>query len=184
MGAVFFPRLEGRGPYTVKKMKKYVLTALCGVGLAFQAVNAEMMNFESANREIPVLSKLGPVSIANFNLNRQGNTIVARKNEKIFSTLNFSCDVPFGDPDSLYQIVIGYENVGPQKCIFNELGYRFEGKEGILSFFCEAPDSPGVYDVQCKVFSAGSSVEALQSWWDQKVGDFNSKTTIGRIIVK
>lgn len=167
-------------------MKTSLFAALCALLVSFQGAYADgvaLMNLEPFYREIPSVLSVGPVSVANFNLNRQGNVIVVRKGEKIFSTLNFSCDEPFSDPEALYQIVIGYENLGPQKCIFNELGYRFEGKEGILSFFCEAPSVAGVYDVQCKVFSAHSSAEALQSWWDQKGGE-SSKTTIGRIIVK
>jgi hypothetical protein len=107
--------------------------------------------------------------------------MVARPGEKIFSTVNFSSNASLVDPDSLYQIVIGYENVGPQKCIFNELGYRFEGKDGILSFFCEAPEAPGLYEVQCQLSSERSSVEAMQGWWDQKETE---KITVGKIIVK
>ena len=161
-------------------MQKYVFIAICIVGFGFQEAYGESFS----NRDIPIVASVGSLSVANFNLNKQGNTIVARKGEKIFSTLNFSCDTPFVNPDSLYQIVIGYENVGPQKCIFNELGYRFEGKEGILSFFCEAPEAPGVYEVQCDISSARSSLEALQSWWDQKTEEYNTKVTVGRIIVK
>jgi len=167
-------------------MKKGMFVFLCAVGACTQWVYAENVGGEllEAHREIPVVSSAGPLSVANFNLNRQGNSIVARSGEKIFSTLNFSCESSFADPNTLYQIVVGYDDVGPQKCIFNELGYQFEGKEGILSFFCEAPTSPGVYEVQCNISSARSSAEALQGWWDQSGGDHDEKVTIGRIIVK
>jgi len=130
------------------------------------------------------IASVNPVSAFNLNFNRQGNTIIARPGEKVFSTLNFSCETALPDPDALYQIVIGYETMGPQKCVFNELGYRFAGKEGILSFFFEAPEFPGVYDVQCHVLSARSSVEALQNWWTLGEEGENQKITVGRIIVK
>ncbi len=167
-------------------MKKGIYIFLCAVGASFQGIHADNVGeeFLEAHRELPVVSSVGPLSVANFNLNRQGSSIVARSGEKIFSTLNFSCESASADPNSLYQIVVGYDDVGPQKCIFNELGYQFEGKEGILSFFCEAPTSPGVYEVQCHISSARSSAEALQSWWDQSGGDYDKKVTIGRIIVK
>ena len=168
-------------------MKKYMYVFLCAASCGFQGAYAESMSSmhsEAFSREIPIVSSVGPVSVANFKLNRQGNVIVARQGEKIFSTLNFSCDNAFIDPNSLYQIVVGYEDVGPQKCILNELGYQIEGKEGILSFFCEAPTTPGIYEVQCHISSARSSVEALKLWWDQSGGDYNQKVSIGRIIVK
>ena len=156
-------------------------------GVFSQGVYAEdayMGGQELFNKEIPPIASIGPMAVANLNFNKQGNTIIARAGEKIFSTVNYSSDSTFIDADSLYQIVIGYESVGPQKCIFNELGYRFEGKEGILSFFCEAPDVPGVYEVQCRLSSARSSAEALQGWWDQKGTDYDTRANIGRIIVK
>ncbi len=134
------------------------------------------------SQEIPSEGSMGPLSLTRFNLNRQGNTIIARPGEKIFSTLNFFCQM--ADPEALYQVVIGYEDVGPQKCIFNELGYRFEGEEGIVSFFLEAPAVPGIYDVQCNVSSARSSLEAFQSWWEQKTEGAHEMVTVGRIIVK
>lgn len=125
-----------------------------------------------------------PVSAFNLNFNRQGNTIIARSGEKVFSTLNFSCEDVLPDPDALYQIVIGYEAMGPQKCVFNELGYRFAGKDGILSFFFEAPEAPGVYNVQCQILSARSSVEALQGWWLAGEEGEDQKITIGKVIVR
>lgn len=129
-------------------------------------------------------ASIEPLSVSRLNFNKQGNVVVARPGEKIFSTVNFSSQGDFVEPDSLYQIVIGYEGVGPKKCIFNELGYRFEGKEGILSFFCEAPETPGVYEVQSKISCAKSSAEALQSWWDLKEIDRDERASIGKIIVK
>ncbi len=167
-------------------MKKCMFIFLCVVTSGFQEMYADnASNYAgSLNREIPIVSSVGPLAVANLKLNYQGNVIVARSGEKIFSTLNFSCETPFVTPNSLYQIVVGYDEIGPQKCILNELGYQIEGKEGILSFFCEAPSTPGIYEVQCHMSSASSSVEALQKWWDQPMGDHNEKVTIGRIIVK
>jgi hypothetical protein len=125
-----------------------------------------------------------PVSAFNLNFNSHGNTINARSGEKVFSTLNFSFENTLSDPDALYQIVIGYEGLGPQKCVFNEFGYRFAGKEGILSFFFEAPEDPGVYNVQGHIVSARSSIEALQNWWSHSEEEVDRKIVLGKIIVK
>lgn len=167
-------------------MKKYMFTSLLFVQASFLPVFADpfVSSGETLSMESPSAFDINPLAVGNLNLNKQGNVIVARKGERIFTTLNFFCSPAFADPEALYQIVIGYETIGPQKCIFNELGYRFEGKEGILSFFCEAPETPGIYDVQCHISSERSSAEALQSWWDQKAEESNTKVTVGRIIVK
>lgn len=152
--------------------------------IAASLLGSCVTSYAEGKREDSYVASANPVSAFNLNFNRQGNTIIARPGEKVFSTLNFSCDDAIPDQDALYQIVIGYEAMGPQKCVFNELGYRFAGKEGILSFFFEAPEYPGIYDVQCHVLSARSSAEALQNWWTLGEESENQKMTVGRIIVK
>lgn len=132
--------------------------------------------------EIPYEALKEPSAVANLNLNRQGNVIVARPGEKIFATLNFLYDADSLDPLSLNQIVIGYSEEGPQKCIFNELGYRCG--EGIASFFLESPRNPGVYEIQCRFEQAYSPLEAMQRWWDEGPEVQGLKMTIGKIIVR
>jgi hypothetical protein len=167
-------------------MKKHIIkmgtVVVCAASL--YADDYSMMAQDPFSKEVIPTVSIEPLSVFNLNFNKQGNIVVARASEKIFSTLNFSGASAFVDPDALYQIVIGYEDVGPQKCIFNELGYRFEGKDGILSFFCEAPEMPGVYEVQCRISSARSSAEALQGWWDQKGMEYSEKVDLGKIVVK
>jgi hypothetical protein len=136
---------------------------------------------ESLSMEIPVVATAGALAVANLDLNRQGNVIIARAGEKIFCTLNFSCDSTALDPDALNQIVVGYAELGAQKCIFNELGFRCG--EGIASFFLEAPKEPGIYEVQCRLDQAYSQAEALQRWGEEGGGAVTPKMTIGKIIV-
>jgi hypothetical protein len=151
---------------------------------SFLAISVSATCAEEEEKNFSDVVFVSPVSASNLNFNSQGNIITARSGEKVFSTLNFSCEHTLPDPDALYQIVIGYEGIGPQKCVFNELGYRFAGKEGILSFFFEAPEEAGVYNVQCQILSARSSVEALQNWWNQAEEGMNQKTILGKIVVK
>jgi hypothetical protein len=157
--------------------KKYLMISMAILGICSSISYAEEEN-------LPQTVSVNPVSVFNLNFNRQGNSIVARSGEKIFSTLNFLCNEGALDPEALYQIVIGYEGMGPQKCVFNELGYRFSGKEGIVSFFFEAPEEVGAYNVQCHVLSAKSSVEAVQRWWSVGEEEGSQKITIGKIFVK
>ena len=133
--------------------------------------------YEVMKKDIPSVANAGAMAIANLNLDYQGNKIIARPGEKIFSTVNFSCDTDCVNPNGLNQIIIGYEKLGPQKCIFNELGYRCG--EGILSFWLEAPKTPGIYDVQCCLKQAPSPIEAMQNWSNEDT----IKVTIGRVIV-
>jgi hypothetical protein len=50
--------------------------------------------------------------------------IFAYSGEKVFGMLHFEYDIEDIEPESLHQIIIGFSESGPQKCIFNELGYR------------------------------------------------------------
>ncbi|MBS0628089.1 MAG: hypothetical protein JSS09_07760, partial [Verrucomicrobia bacterium] len=77
----------------------------------------------------------------------------------------------------LYQIVVGLEGVGAQKWIFNELGYRVG--TGILPFFLEAPETPGVYNIQFQLEQAYSPLEAMQRFG----GEDSLSMTIGKVIV-
>ena len=166
----------------MKKLFIAAMTLMCATSIyAWEESEWDHeLEFEQQEGEAPG----SPLSLMNFNLNRQGDSIVARAGEKIFSTLNFTSDSLSVDPNALYQIVLGFDDLGPQKCIFNQLGYQFDGKEGILSFFCEVPSRPGVYDVKCNITSARSSEDALKSWWNQSELDTLEKVIVGRIIVK
>ncbi len=132
---------------------------------------------ELIRKEIPVVACSGSMSIANLNMNRQGNVIIARPGEKIYGMVNFSCDTASLDQYSLNQIIIGYEGLGPKGCIFNELGYRCG--DGIKTIYLEAPREPGVYNIQCSLEQARSPSEAMQNWSSSE----SVKMTIGSIVV-
>ena len=156
---------------------------LCALLVVFGVWSSDVVGFEEntleMNRgEIPTIVCSGNMAIANLNLNGQGNVIVARPGERIFSTVNFSCNTECVNMHSLNQIIIGYEKLGPRKCIFNELGYRCGG-DRITSFFLEAPREPGVYLVQCSLEQEHSPIEAMQNWDRSR----EVKLTIGRVIV-
>lgn len=163
----------------------FMLAALLGVCSPLAIVHAGEglknegdFHVEAMRKEIATVVCSESMSVANLNLNRQGNVILARPGEKIFSTVNFACNTDCIDSNSLNQIIIGYENLGPRKCIFNELGYRCG--EGIASFLLVAPKEPGSYDIQCCLEQAYSPVEAMQNWHS---GD-TVKLTIGRVVVR
>lgn len=128
-------------------------------------------------RETPSIGQIGAVDLGNLNLNRQGNVIAVYPKEKVFATVNMNCNVDDIDPHALYQIVVGLEGEGAQKWIFNELGYRVG--TGILPFFLEAPETPGVYNIQFQLEQAYSPLEAMQRFG----GEDSLHMTIGKIIV-
>lgn len=123
------------------------------------------------------------LNVYNLKLNRQGNIIVSKPNERIFGTFNFSCIREEVPPDTLHQIVIGFEGIGPLKCILNERD-EYCPAEGILPFFCVAPAEPGVYEIKCSLSQLPSAVEAMQHWWDEKKEGDDSKIYLGRVIVR
>jgi hypothetical protein len=139
----------------------------------------DMQLLDKLKRDMPPVVYLGPLSIANLNLNNQGSVIAALPGQKIFGMLNFSYDSQGLQPQALHQIVIGFSEVGAQKCIFNEMGYRCG--EGITSFFLKVPEEPGLYDVLCNFTNKASTKEALAGWDGKKDAEM---MTIGKILVK
>jgi hypothetical protein len=130
-------------------------------------------------KETPSVSYSGPLAVANLNLNHKGNVIVAQPGEKVFGMLHFEYDLEDIEPESLHQIIIGFSDAGSQKCIFNEFGYRCG--EGIASFYLQVPQSPGIYEVQCKFEQEISPVNAIDKWEEENV---NRMMTIGKVIVR
>jgi hypothetical protein len=118
----------------------------------------------------------GPLSLANLNLNLSGSVVAAQPGEQLFGMLNFEYDKTTLDPDTLNQIVIGFEEMGAQKCIFNEPSYRCA--EGITSFFLNVPSEPGLYEVQCRFEQANNPIEAISSW------DTSEVMVIGKVLVR
>jgi|GEM_PF-1431397 len=129
--------------------------------------------------EMPSVVYREPLAIANLNLNHQGSVIATQPGENVFGMLNFHYDAERLAPESLNQIIIGFSEIGAQKCIFNELGYRCG--EGIASFFLQAPLNPGIYEIQCRIEQAYSPKDALIHWVDQ---DSENVMTIGKLIVR
>lgn len=154
------------------------LFLLLGVISSGAGYSVEDLVLEAVRKEIPSVACSRSMAIANLNLNGQGNILAARPGEKVFCTVNFSCNTECIDSNSLNQIIIGYGNLGPSKCIFNELGYRCGG-DRITSFYLEAPREVGVYDVQCSLEQAYSPVEAMLNWSIANA----PKLTVGRIVV-
>ena len=156
-----------------------VATILSTTSFSSEVLYAKLI--ESMKQEIPPVLQSGALSVANLNLNRQGNVIIATAGEKVFSTINFFCETTSLDPDALNQIVIGYAEIGAQKCILNELGYRCG--DGIASFFLVAPKNPGIYEIQCRLDQAYSPSEAMQRWWVEEDSVVGPKITVGKMIV-
>lgn len=155
------------------------LIALCSSSLIssekFRQEDLQLL--DRLKKELPSVASSGPLAIANLNLNHQGNVIAVEPGEKVFGMLNFHYDAESLEPESLNQIVIGFSEVGPQKCIFNELGYRCS--EGIASFFLKVPESPGIYEIQCRFDQAYSPKDAMIHWQEQE----SDVMTIGKVIV-
>jgi hypothetical protein len=133
---------------------------------------------EEMRKEVPSFVCTDSVTIANLNLNGQGNVIVVRPGERIYSIVNLSYNPDVIDDHELNQLIIGYKDIGAKKCIFSEMGYRCAGQM-IQDFWLEAPLTPGVYDVQGFLEQGSSRKEAMQQWDNRD----HYKVTVGRVIV-
>lgn len=163
----------------------YSLCSLSFLALCTQGFSAEKLGQEEhqlldrLKKETPPVVHSGPLALANLNLNHQGNVIVANPGEKVFGMLNFHYDSDGLEPESLNQIVIGFSEVGAQKCIFNEPGYRC--REGIASFFLKVPENPGIYEIQCRFEQSYSPKEAISHWSEI---ENEAVMTVGKIVVR
>ena len=133
---------------------------------------------EEVRKETPSFVCTDAVTIANLNLNGQGNVLVARPGERIYAQVNFSCNQSVVENHELNQLIIGFKDIGAKKCILNEMGYRCSGQM-IQDFWLEAPLEAGVYEVQGFLEQASSQKEALQQWNNRD----QYKMTVGKIIV-
>lgn len=143
--------------------------------LAIGSVQAEE-NYREG--EIPWVSNTDELMAGKLKMNSTGNIITARPGEKIHTLVNYCCNTEDFEPYGLYQVILGYDSLGPKECLMNELGYR-AGGEGISFLWLEAPKNPGIYLVQVSLEHARSRVEALQNW----SGSDSTKLTIGRVEV-
>ena len=162
-------------------MKKFLFSFL--IGFSTLSLHAKVSNLQDYNlldairQETAGMGQIGVIDLSNLNLNKQGNVIAVYPKEKVFATVNMNCDVDDIDPHALYQIVVGLEGMGAQKWIFNELGYRVG--TGILPFFLEAPEVPGIYNIQFQLEQAYSPLEAMQRFGEED----SFHMIIGKIIV-
>ena len=167
----------------VKPKFFFLVLSLCLLSLRAEAslqLKAEDMQLlDKLKKDMPLTVNKGPVSIANLNLNEQGSVIAAQPGEKLFGMLNFHYDANQLYPEAQHQIVIGFSDLGAQKCIFNEMGYRCG--EGITSFFIKAPEAAGLYDVLCLFTQSSSSRDAIGDWESKKEEEM---MMIGKILVR
>ncbi len=169
-------------------MVRNILVSLClaasmlfgqPASASLQLKPEDMQLLDKLKHDMPPVVYSGPLSVANLNLNDQGSVIATLPGEKVFGMLSFSYDAEQLRPSLLHQIIIGFSDMGAQKCIFNEMGYRCG--EGITSFFITAPEMPGLYDVLCHFTQSPSSKEAIGQWDLMKETDM---MMIGKVLVK
>lgn len=120
---------------------------------------------------------IGEATFSNLRLNSDLSERVVFPGERIFATVNVSWNTEELDSLNLHQILVGFEEEGGQKCIFNEPGYRLG--DSILAFYLEAPEIPGDYSVLFQVVKAGSRLQAMQLW----SAEDSIQGNLGRIIV-
>ena len=147
----------------------------------FSVLNAADGITELKFNSIHFIATHGNATVGNLSLNHQGNRLKASPGEKIFARLHFFYDSNFVPPTSLNQILIGFSELGAQKCIYNQVGYLCG--EGDASFFLQAPSCCGVYQIRFRDAQAYTPEDAVHHWWDVN-GEPGSESTIGELIVE
>ncbi|MEO0735848.1 MAG: TIR domain-containing protein [Cyanobacteria bacterium J06649_12] len=148
---------------------------------AFAAKPPEMalLRVENSRETPPIQVTYGQVSLSEFALNGEGNTIDAAPGEVIYGSTNYRYDCPDCAGDSINQIIVGIagENAA-QACIYN----GFSQAEGASTFTLRAPEIPGRYDIRFRYAQAFGCEEGALGWW-RVDSEPTAAATIGTIVV-
>lgn len=124
----------------------------------------------------------GVATLKHLELNGHARATIVKPGEKIEADVNCDLDTSKWSALSLYRVVIGMKDVGPQAVIGNEWG-PMAGRTR-EKFTLTAPDKPGFYQIRFRTVDALLKTSALDSWKDEKGDEPDGTTTIGILLVK
>lgn len=118
-------------------------------------------------------------NVSAFNMNNQGNQIMAKPSERIQASATYVYNCRNCKPDSYNQILVGLAGRSAQACIYDGGAHG----DGVANFLLKAPAKQGTYDVRFRFAQANNCEEALKNWWN--LGSLPAQdATIGKIIVR
>lgn len=122
------------------------------------------------------------VTLKHLELNNNARVVVVKPEERIDATVQLNLHKNEVSMTSLYRIVIGIKDIGPQTTIGNEFGF-LAGKS-LESFTMYAPAKKGIYEIRFRAVDSLSQDKAMKAWHDEEGNEPDARTTIGLIVVK
>jgi hypothetical protein len=89
----------------------------------------------------------GAVTLKNVAINGGSVTSPVMPNSQVKVNLDYVVANDPGCPSCIDQIIVGYSNVGPTQCIYNDIPSVSPGISATTSFTVTAPATPGVYNL-------------------------------------
>jgi hypothetical protein len=124
----------------------------------------------------------GPETLSHLMLNGHSRVAVVRPGETIQAAVQCSFNADVASSVSVYRVVLGVKDVGPQTTVATRLGAS-DG-ESVEQFHLTAPNVPGFYQVRFRTVNALLESSALNGWFDEQGRQPDGSTTIGIIYVK
>lgn len=118
------------------------------------------------------------VTLANLNMNNQGDHITIKPGRSIQATINYAYHCANCYKSLNNQIIIGLAKRSAQVCIYN----GGPQGQGTASFTLKVPAKPGIYDVRFRGLQAADCDQALKAGWNADNSP-SKETTIGTIKV-
>ena len=87
------------------------------------------------------------------------------------------------DPNSLNQIIVGFDGEGAKACLFHGFAPKNGQVKGEKIFAFHAPEKAGEYDMRFRYAQAYTPCDAVKHWWGVD-GAPPESATVGKVIVE
>lgn len=134
----------------------------------------------------------GGVKLANFDIDGQGSVATARAGEILSVVTDYFYAQPNVADGIINQIIVGYDGIGAQACIFHALRKgglyydMYDGRHvtsGTAHFELTAPEEPGIYEIRFRYAMDYTPEAAIAKWWHVG-GPPRKEATIAILIVE
>lgn len=166
---------------TIDKFSDSLKSGIDKLGDDFVAVQRYLDNYHWKGI-IQGKATSGVVTLTDLRFNEHHRSVVVKPGEWIDADVICTMDSAAASPIEIYRVVIGYQAIGAQTVIYNQLGRTSEKK--FVQFRLQAPGEPGVYQVRFRTVNTVLESIALTEWQDENGNEPDATTTVGVVVVR
>ncbi len=134
----------------------------------------------------------GGVKLVNFDIDGKGPVATVKPGQEMSVVTDYFYAQPNVADDIINQIIVGYDGIGAQACIFYAVrvhGLYYDMHDGshvtsgTAHFKLTAPQDPGIYEIRFRYAMDFTPEEAIEKWWNVG-GPPTEEATIAILIVQ